>query len=194
MSTQTASRQIIDEVTSWPGAEASTGDRGELVAVTGPSGCGKSTLLHICGAMDRPSSGQVRLDGAPLHLLTDDPENLLAHQRFLSRLDAQRRDEACRQALQQLAKRLKAAGRGSNAHDGKGLSFERPKLGGCLPAGGSSGLTPDSLAATPTQRGRPRTCSGRRQSRSRRRSSIRAPACSSSRSGMRPLSSTGTSG
>jgi putative ABC transport system ATP-binding protein len=46
--------------------------RGEFLAVTGPSGCGKSTLLHICGAMDRPSAGEVRLDGVPLHSLTDD--------------------------------------------------------------------------------------------------------------------------
>jgi putative ABC transport system ATP-binding protein len=47
-------------------------ERGDFLAVTGPSGCGKSTLLHICGAMDRPSSGEVRLDGVPLHALSDD--------------------------------------------------------------------------------------------------------------------------
>jgi putative ABC transport system ATP-binding protein len=47
-------------------------DRGDFLAVTGPSGCGKSTLLHICGAMDRPSSGEVRLDGVALHALSDD--------------------------------------------------------------------------------------------------------------------------
>ncbi len=39
---------------------------GEFVAVAGPSGCGKSTLLHLCGAMDRPSSGQVVLEGVSL--------------------------------------------------------------------------------------------------------------------------------
>ncbi len=44
---------------------------GELVALMGPSGCGKSTLLHICGAMDRPTAGTLRLDGHDLSELDD---------------------------------------------------------------------------------------------------------------------------
>jgi putative ABC transport system ATP-binding protein len=37
--------------------------RGELVGVVGASGSGKSTLLHLCGTLERPSSGIVRIAG-----------------------------------------------------------------------------------------------------------------------------------
>src|SRR5439155_17632846 len=39
---------------------------GELVALTGPSGSGKSTLLNLIGALDRPDSGTISVDGAEL--------------------------------------------------------------------------------------------------------------------------------
>jgi putative ABC transport system ATP-binding protein len=47
-------------------------DRGDFVAVMGPSGCGKSTLLHLCGAMDRPTTGTISLEGRELGQLSDD--------------------------------------------------------------------------------------------------------------------------
>jgi putative ABC transport system ATP-binding protein len=46
-------------------------DRGDFVALMGPSGCGKSSLLHLCGAMDRPTSGTITIEGTPLQGLDD---------------------------------------------------------------------------------------------------------------------------
>ncbi len=45
--------------------------RGEFVAVMGPSGCGKSTLLHLMAGIDRPTSGEIWLDGDPLGQMTE---------------------------------------------------------------------------------------------------------------------------
>jgi putative ABC transport system ATP-binding protein len=45
---------------------------GEMVSVIGPSGSGKSTLLNLVGGLDRPTSGQVRIDGEALADLSDD--------------------------------------------------------------------------------------------------------------------------
>jgi putative ABC transport system ATP-binding protein len=39
---------------------------GELVAVMGPSGSGKSTLLNLAGGLDRPTQGEIFVDGDPL--------------------------------------------------------------------------------------------------------------------------------
>jgi putative ABC transport system ATP-binding protein len=46
--------------------------RGEMVSIIGPSGSGKSTLLNLAGGLDRPTSGEVAVDGAALARLSDD--------------------------------------------------------------------------------------------------------------------------
>ena len=46
--------------------------RGEMVSIIGPSGSGKSTLLNLVGGLDRPSTGQVSIDGERLSDLSDD--------------------------------------------------------------------------------------------------------------------------
>ncbi len=44
---------------------------GETVAVMGPSGCGKSTLLHLLGGLDRPTGGELWLDGQRIDAMSE---------------------------------------------------------------------------------------------------------------------------
>jgi putative ABC transport system ATP-binding protein len=61
----------------YPGGVAALRDvdldihRGELVAIVGPSGSGKTTMLNVMGTLDRPSAGQVVIDGLDVAELSD---------------------------------------------------------------------------------------------------------------------------
>ena len=50
--------------------------RGSFAAVMGPSGSGKSTLLHLIGGLDRPTSGELLVDGRLIGQMADDQVTL----------------------------------------------------------------------------------------------------------------------
>ncbi|APF24177.1 ABC transporter ATP-binding protein [Clostridium butyricum] len=52
-------------------------EKGEFVAIVGASGSGKSTLLHILGGVDKPTCGEVYIDGSSLKGLCDDEISLI---------------------------------------------------------------------------------------------------------------------
>ena len=55
---------------------------GDFIAIAGPSGSGKTTLLQIMGCLDRPTSGQVLLDGRDLGTLSDGERTRLRLETF----------------------------------------------------------------------------------------------------------------
>ena len=55
---------------------------GQFVAVLGPSGCGKSTLLYLLGGLDRPSAGELMIDGVNVKRLSARQEHRFRRQKL----------------------------------------------------------------------------------------------------------------
>ncbi len=55
---------------------------GSLVAIVGPSGSGKSTLLNLIGALDRPSSGSIEIDGQSIGAADDEVRTKFRRERI----------------------------------------------------------------------------------------------------------------
>src|SRR5260221_2693001 len=57
-------------------------ETGTFVTIVGASGSGKSTLLHLMGALDKPTSGAVLLEGKDLGQMSDDHRTLTRRDRI----------------------------------------------------------------------------------------------------------------
>jgi putative ABC transport system ATP-binding protein len=53
---------------------------GEFVSITGPSGSGKSTLMHLIGLLDKPTKGEIFINGKNVTYLTDDQLSTLRNE------------------------------------------------------------------------------------------------------------------
>jgi putative ABC transport system ATP-binding protein len=68
-------RQGDNEITALDGVSLEIA-KGGFVAIMGPSGSGKSTLLHLIGGLDRPSGGDLLVDGRLIGQMSDDQVTL----------------------------------------------------------------------------------------------------------------------
>jgi putative ABC transport system ATP-binding protein len=68
-------KQGENEITALAGVSLDI-DQGAFAVIMGPSGSGKSTLLHLIGGLDRPSSGDLLVDGRLIGQMADDQVTL----------------------------------------------------------------------------------------------------------------------
>ena len=104
--------------------------RGEMVAIVGASGAGKSTLLHVLGALDRPTSGQVRIAGESVEGRSDEELARLRNRKvgFVFQFHHLLREFS---AVENVAMPLRIAGmRERDAHDRAVELLGRVGLGG----------------------------------------------------------------
>jgi putative ABC transport system ATP-binding protein len=71
--------QVGDEVVRALVDVSFTVDHGEFVALMGPSGSGKSTMLYLLGGLDRPTKGEIRINGEPTGGLTEAQFAMMRH-------------------------------------------------------------------------------------------------------------------
>lgn len=57
-------------------------EKSEIVSIVGPSGAGKSTLLHLLGGLDKPSQGEVFLEGINIYKLKPEKRAILRNARI----------------------------------------------------------------------------------------------------------------
>ena len=68
-------RQGDNDITALAGISLEIA-KGSFVAIMGPSGSGKSTLMHLIGGLDRPTSGELLVNGRLIGQMADDQVTL----------------------------------------------------------------------------------------------------------------------
>lgn len=72
---------LNEEAVALNGINITFGESG-FVSILGPSGCGKSTLLNMIGLLDKPTSGEIIIDGISTKSLTSSQEDKFRNQKF----------------------------------------------------------------------------------------------------------------
>jgi len=74
-------QQGMSEITALAGVSLKIA-KGEFAVIMGPSGSGKSTLLHLIGGLDRPTQGEIMVDGRIISQMGDDENTLFRRARI----------------------------------------------------------------------------------------------------------------